>query len=93
MKGLIFATMAVLVQAGHEEEKKETPSRDSKLDGPPRGDDDWVFQANERDMAKCYGSVRYGDPKSNQWSKDLMMQGEYKCSNEYFGDPAPGMSK
>ena len=21
------------------------------------------------------------------------MQGEYKCSNEYFGDPAPGMSK
>ena len=43
-------------------------------------------------MGKCYGLVRYGNKEFNIWTPPLEFKGEYKCNNQYFGNPMPGAS-
>ena len=65
MKCLILASMAALVQAGHD--APDSPPQNSTT-GPPTtmGDEGWEYNANENEPAKCYGLVRYGTYPSDK---------------------------
>ena len=47
--------------------------------------------ANERQECTCNGNVIYG--VDTTWSEPKEANGKIMCTNDVFGDPAPGLNK